>query len=343
MSSKRSRHELMLQSRSQDFEAVDRRQEKVAGEHLEPVLEPLLAWLQRLRTTLDHSMRQAINATTRHSESVHGTIDLHEYPKGFCGHIRDAIFKAMINAVAAGEEGVAQQGLRAFMAQGGICKPIFGIDVTGPYFQNAIQLGPYYLDVANDTVDIRKPQILFERMTKSRFENIQGLDRYFQVLKLYLRQTIFPSSFFPWLSTVSPAFTINASGYLELHALPMGLAASILLSDLQVTQQFLANSHSYTNTTLPVPYRELLSANRAAFTDDPLLAVTDPSSSRDHSAFQHLRTLARKSSDKYLFYFQHYQAVLKAHQKIHDLKLRVDAEHLMVLKEKGLVPDNKQS
>lgn len=79
------------------------------------------------------------------------------YPLGRCLEIRDAVFAVLqerVNTPQADSDAVIAE----FLRRGGSARKIWGV-LRDTYFQNAIQLGTWYVDVANDTVLPTKPPV----------------------------------------------------------------------------------------------------------------------------------------------------------------------------------------
>lgn len=126
------------------------------------------------------------------------------YPVGYCAVIRDRVLARLVT------EPVVRRLLQAGAAIG----PVFVI-LKGHYFQNAIQFGNLYIDVANDSVDPAKPWLEWMDVREVPFENLTELESLVRVAEDYHRCQVFPNLFFPLLAPVVPLLAIR-EGLLEL-------------------------------------------------------------------------------------------------------------------------------
>jgi hypothetical protein len=101
--------------------------------------------------------------------------------------------------------------LRKFISEGGVFKKNWG-QRNHVVFQTATQLGSYYLDVANDTVDIKKPKIEMKLMNDSLFRNIESIKEYLKIMSVYQNKEAIPNFLYPNLAPYFPFFTLDQSG-----------------------------------------------------------------------------------------------------------------------------------
>jgi hypothetical protein len=148
------------------------------------------------------------------------------YPLGRCLEIRDAVFTGLehlLNGklVAQPEDLPVLKQLHGYIAQGGVCHKVWG-SLRRTYFQNAIQLGTWYVDVANDTVVTTKPKIEILPMGRSGFANIDDYHHFAEVARIYWQVDVFANTVFPLLAPLFPLICSNekgcwlAAGYDEL-------------------------------------------------------------------------------------------------------------------------------
>jgi hypothetical protein len=126
------------------------------------------------------------------------------YPVGYCAVIRDRVLARLV------DEPLVRQLLHAGAALG----PVFVI-LKGRYFQNAIQFGNLYIDVANDSVDPAKPWLEWMDVREVAFENVGELEPLVRVAEDYHRCQVFPNLLFPLLAPLVPLLAIR-EGRLEL-------------------------------------------------------------------------------------------------------------------------------
>lgn len=179
---------------------------------LQPAIELLLL---RLRQAEDPSLAQ-----------IYPYYGSKPYPLGRCLEIRNAVFtrlEQVLNGKLAAEQQdlPTLQQLHAYLAQGGVCHKVWG-SLRRTYFQNAIQLGNWYVDVANDTVVTTKPKIEILPMASSGFANIDDYHHFAEVARSYWQVEIYANTVFPLLAPLFPLICSNqkgcwlAAGYDEL-------------------------------------------------------------------------------------------------------------------------------
>ena len=134
--------------------------------------------------------------------SLRGYKAFKKYPISRCDYITGMIYMFLTSAkkIYFGD-GITL--LQEFIQQGGILKPIWG-QVRGRYFQNAMQVGSYYMDVSNDTVDINKPKVEYAELDKCDFKNIDCYTEYSSLMKSYNHRDILINNCFPALLPFFP-------------------------------------------------------------------------------------------------------------------------------------------
>ncbi len=120
------------------------------------------------------------------------------------------------------------QALHDFVRAGGVVKRVWGA-LRGGYFQNAIQVGTWYLDVANDTVNPQKPKIEFLPLAEANFNNIGSYFEFARVAQLYWKCRTIPNRYFPNLAAFYPAITFEKNGTVRFDSrnsfmFPMNIA-----------------------------------------------------------------------------------------------------------------------
>lgn len=159
---------------------------------LRPAMPEIIATLTRLRGETD---AWAAGAATPRAG----------YPVGFCAVIRDRVFEGLVR----------DPGIRRLTDAGLGLRKVFVI-LKGQFFQNAIQFGNLYIDVANDTVDPDKPWLEWSEVTSVPFENIGNLSSLARVASSYHRCRVFPNLLFPLVSPVAPLLAVGEGGWCSL-------------------------------------------------------------------------------------------------------------------------------
>lgn len=166
-------------------------QEPLTTKLLRPAMPGIVDTLGRLRRETDGWIARSDAPPT--------------YPVGFCAVIRDRIFEDLLR----------DPEVRRLTAAGLVLKKTFVI-LKDRYFQNAIQFGNLYIDVANDTVDPSKPWLEWMDVRDVPFENVGHLPTLIRVAESYHRCRAFPNVFFPLLAPVVPLLSIAENGRLGL-------------------------------------------------------------------------------------------------------------------------------
>jgi hypothetical protein len=127
------------------------------------------------------------------------------YPIGFCAVIRDRIYDGLLREPA----------ICDLVAQGLGLRPVFMI-LKDRYFQNAIQFGNLYIDVANDSVDPTKPWLEWMHVREVPYENVGDLATLARVAASYYRCRVYANTFFPLAAPLVPLLAVHEDGRLGL-------------------------------------------------------------------------------------------------------------------------------
>ena len=191
-----------------DFERVMpiyARQQKLTERFIVPALPQLEAEFLAIRADLDADMRRRLEANP--AQAIKG--DPSRYPKGYCLPITIGSFERFV------QRGIGSAGSEAFDAvwrfhqAGGVVGRIWGV-LRERYFQNAMQFGSLYFDVANDTVDVRKPKIEHMPLAVSGFRNVESIADFVSIAERYWNCTILPNRYFLRMAPVAPLLRLDA-------------------------------------------------------------------------------------------------------------------------------------
>lgn len=180
----------------------------------------------------------------------YGIIDINHYPIGFCRQIRDKVFEKLQKDTLFTE----------FVDNGIILKEIY-IILRDRYFQNAIQLGNLYIDVANDTVDINEAKLEICELNNSDFKNLADYDEYFKVAEKYLHITLYPNNFFPFFTAICPCLAVSENKDINLFMHQEILFYKDLANNFKLSDNFF-NSSKIAQKTLPSAYKNMFMNNR---------------------------------------------------------------------------------
>lgn len=225
---------------------IDPAQESLTVSRLIPAMSAILDRLRVHRDAVDRiyeAQRQAHpNAVTPDTNAL----PLSQYPVGFCRHIRDDVW----------HRALADPDFRRLLTPGLVLRKVF-ILLKGQYFQNAMQVGNLYVDVANDTVWVHKPKLEWMHIAEVDYRNVESWDYFAEIAESYLEIKLFPNFFFPFAFPVSPFLAIRPEGRLTLLFAQDALFLKDLAEGMPRIRALLANE-TWMNRRLPPAYAELL-------------------------------------------------------------------------------------
>lgn len=238
-------------------EPIDQRQRELTGKFIVPNLDAIMAELTLLRMALDRMVgAEARRRGLAMAENLAQTDDkdggrfmgealaramlarwsdyesrLIEYPKGSCKEISYVVFEVIQNNPELFKDSALDR-LRVFQEAGGVFKRIWG-SIRGVYFQNAMQVGSHYIDVANDTVDLAKPSTDQAPMELSGFKNFETFGEYAQVRSAYVGDEVFRNNFILELLPYRPLVTVNHDKrVIRIDEMSEPISRTILLGDV---------------------------------------------------------------------------------------------------------------
>ncbi|SBS30732.1 hypothetical protein MSP8887_02561 [Marinomonas spartinae] len=170
------------------------------------------------------------------------------YPLGRCKEIRDEVFALLQEALPkATEPGLVL--MREALAKGATLKKVWG-SLRDEYFQNAMVLGDWYIDVSNDTVNPNKPRVEILPLAQSRFFRITSFEQFIKIARSYWEVEVYRNDTCPALAPFLPLIYVDAKG-----GCWMGEANDDMLC-LAMDSQFLLSERILTELpTLPTVFR----------------------------------------------------------------------------------------
>lgn len=304
-------------------------QEAPTRRRLLPNIEAIVERLHFHRAAVDAVFfaKRAIVSPT--SSAIAGEADLAGYPLGFCGQIRDQVLDRLL----------ADAAFRELIGTEVVLKKIFVL-LKGVYFQNALQLGNLYVDVANDTVFIDKPKIEWLRIEDVRFENAESWRAVAAVGRRYYEVELYPNLLFPLAFPSAPYFAIRSSGRIDLFQAQNVIFIKDLGDGLRRARALL-DDPEFWRRPLPEVYRRLIERAcggnlHAAF---PLeYAPTDAEGLRTR-ILPEFAELARQGDATALTTIQNYTRLMQdATTRLARMNLRPPEEELAQLRKDGAVP-----
>lgn len=209
-------------------------------------IEALVALLRSHRDAVDAGFFARRDATRTTASDIGGEASLADYPLGFCGVIRDQVLARL----------VADPEFRELIGPDVVFKKIFVL-LKGIYFQNALQLGNLYVDVANDTVFIDKPKVEWLPIADVDYENADEWSAVAAVGRHYYSVELYPNFLFPLAFPFVPYFAIRSSGRIDFFQAQDILFLKDLGDGLRRARALL-DDPAFFSRALPEPYRLLL-------------------------------------------------------------------------------------
>lgn len=221
----------------------DADQEALTQEEIVPRLAEITGTLREIRQQFDQQARQTRQRVGRFDNK---RLSLDDYPRGWCLQIRDYVFQQ-----------AAKHPLFVDLREKGIVfKPVY-ILLKNLYSQNALQLGNYYVDVSNDTVDVNKEPLEFAPIKQVDYVNLEDYETYARVAERYLNVRLFPNKVFPLIAGIYPLLKINAEGAIGLLAHQSVIRRKDLTEGFPRVRRFFQEA-SLRQKNLPSAYLNLL-------------------------------------------------------------------------------------
>lgn len=203
---------------------VDRQQQALTEQWLVPNLAVIAADMLVFRQQFDHAFE--------HKST--------KYPIGFCKEICDGVF-TLLKRELKHTQFPGLMAIKRFSLAGGRVKRVWG-NLRHCYFQNAIQMGGLYVDVANDSVVPSKPKVEILPLDKADFYPVCDYVSYAQLAQKYWCAEVFPNRYLPQLAVLFPLILRYANGKFKVHSPYQSLLYQNLLSNFHLAEAFLFNS-----------------------------------------------------------------------------------------------------
>ncbi|RBP85824.1 hypothetical protein EBI01_16570 [Marinomonas rhizomae] len=132
------------------------------------------------------------------------------YPLGRCKEIRDAVFILLQEKLPQSTDpGLVL--IRDMLSKGAVLNKVWG-SLRDEYFQNAMILGDWYLDVSNDTVNPNKPRVEVLPLTDSQFYHISSFEQFVKIARSYWKVEVYRNDICPALAPFMPLIYLNEDG-----------------------------------------------------------------------------------------------------------------------------------
>lgn len=185
------------------------RQTALSERHLMPVLPELEAFFLAIRAHVDLTLELAQPVKLGKA-----------YPLGQCLEISLAVLRMLEQAHVpvvplSGAAAAGHAAFCAFRKAGGALRLVWG-DLRGEFFQNAFQLGTFYLDVSNDTVTRTKPKVEILPFEQSRLIPVADYRHFARISSRYWNHRVYPNHVLPELAPYCPLIHVTPDGLVSI-------------------------------------------------------------------------------------------------------------------------------
>ncbi len=161
------------------------------------------------------------------------------YPLGRCKEIRDKVFLFLQESLLKSEEpGLSL--IRKQLEQGASLKKVWG-SLRDEYFQNAMVLGDWYIDVSNDTVNPNKPRVEILPLNEADFSSISSFEQFVKIARPYWEVEVYRNDIFPAIAPFLPLIYINKRGISRLGYASHETLSLAIKSEFTASQSILSS------------------------------------------------------------------------------------------------------
>ncbi len=167
------------------------------------------------------NIKRAYKSNCSYNNSILGGNTPADYPIGHCGQITKEVYKEFINTKI----------YKELNDQGIFIKKIFVI-LQDKIFQNAIQIGNFYVNIANE-----KPKDThFEHFSTGIIKNFNDFKEYIKIVKIYWESNILLNPI-PKLSFVAPLLLFMKGQLFIYRNLPKRLLLNLFKTDFKEIEE----------------------------------------------------------------------------------------------------------
>jgi hypothetical protein len=202
------------------IQSLNEKQQNLSAVFVDAHINEVEAWFKDIRDIFDvlwsaggiDPLYSIISQEIQTYKSRQRKNDLTLYPVGFCYPITQFCFKILHQKLQENPQHIVQR----YVDKGGVLKIIWG-DLRSQYFQTAIQLGDWYIDVAYDAIDRNKPKIRCARFHESDFKDITSFQQYISIKEPYHKGAIYVNNILPELFPHFPFIFVNTEGRISIE------------------------------------------------------------------------------------------------------------------------------
>lgn len=264
----------------QQIAPVDRMQQALTNRFITPVQQEIFNYLYELRENMDPELRSKYPYVT--PEKL--------YPLGRCTEITETVLMAL-NQRLRRPSVPAERAIAAFVRSGGIMRPIWGA-LRGQFFQNATQLGAFYMDVANDTVTVTKPKVEMMPLREAGIVNIRDLTHFAEIAGKYWKARIVANHVAPRLAPILPMLAVFGPREARLVSICDYMVRLMMQDRFKMAEQWVAD--------MPAPSEEIVAHYRASLPESLRLAEGQDGRDAAIAACRHARIAGDWKSQSWL-------------------------------------------
>lgn len=270
--------ELIAGYRAQLISPVDAEMQALVERLIVPNADAIVRDMFALRAETDAFMLPRVGGAAKPDEGSDGTPA--GYPVSYCLEITRHMLHLM-SRVPAPAHMTGLEALHAFARAGGTVKRVWGA-LRGSYFQNAIQVGSYYLDVANDTVNPKKDKVELLPLSEANFRNVESYFEFEAVARAYWKCHTLPNRYFPNLAPFYPILVFSRRGAIRLESVNSFMFPMNIVKEFEPARAFVFGDRSDEELDPYVAFLARLAARDARMSDPegPLYFSAVPEASR---------------------------------------------------------------
>lgn len=174
------------------------KQSKLSEDILTPNIEDIELFLYEVREAVDEEIGYPEN-----------------YPIGECFHI---VQKAL-SVIAEDNRvpGLGEKAITNFMESGGTLRQVWGA-YDDRCFQNMIQAGDYFFDIANDTIEGVDVPVVIRTVKSATYKNVDTIDKFIEIAEKYWEVDVYPNVYFPEIAPTHPLILVYKDGRTDLNS-----------------------------------------------------------------------------------------------------------------------------
>lgn len=258
---------------------ADRMQAALTKRFLLPALPALEAFFLALRAEADLALADI-------SVAYSGK----PYPYGCCLEITTEVLRRLTDR-ASWPDLHGARVLKLFLDKGGKGKMVWGV-LRGRFFQNALQLGSLYVDVSNDTVDVRKPKVEILPMTEAGLALVEDGAHFARIAEAYWKVRIYANTALPTLAPAFPMIVVDPKGRVSLLAKTRYMVQLFAADGFRLAKQWLRDG--------PPPPLAVIKALRTGCLPDVLAENPETSVEAALSACERLSSVGLGGNDAWV-------------------------------------------